>query len=178
MKAVRFHGRGGQGVVTAADLLAIAAFHDGKYSAAFPSFGSERRGAPVVAFCRVDSRPIRGRSQIYSPDYIIVQDATLMDVVNIFDGLKDEGKAIINTEKALKPKTKAEVRTINGTKIALEILGVPIVNTLMLGAFAASTGEISLVGLEKAIRGRFPEKLAKKNVAAAEAAYKMAGGKA
>jgi pyruvate ferredoxin oxidoreductase gamma subunit len=179
MIEIRFHGRGGQGAVTAADLMAMAAFYDGRYSLAFPSFGSERRGAPVAAFCKIDDRPIRGRSQIYRPDYVLVQDPSLLEVIDVFHGLKEGGKAIINTEKDL-PKTATApeaIHTFNGTKIALDILGVPIVNTLMLGAFAGITGEITLESLEKAIQKRFPEKLAKKNVQAAEKAYEMVGGK-
>jgi len=99
MKEIRIHGRGGQGSVTAAELLAVAAFEDGKYSQAFPAFGVERRGAPVMAFMRLDDKPIRLRSQIYEPDYVIVQDATLVDVVNVAAGAKPDGFIIINTEK-------------------------------------------------------------------------------
>lgn len=174
MKEIRFHGRGGQGVVTAAEILAIAAFYDGKYCQAFPFFGVERRGAPVTAFSRINDKFIRQRSQIYEPDYIVVQDATLLDTIDVADGLKADGKAIINTEKKkdqLNLTTKAEVYTINATKIALDILGVPIVNTAMLGVFGAVTEEVTLDSLRKAIKKRFPEKLAAKNVSAVEAAY-------
>jgi pyruvate ferredoxin oxidoreductase gamma subunit len=174
MLEIRFHGRGGQGAVTAAEILAIAAFYDGKYSQAFPFFGVERRGAPVTAFARIDDRFIRLRSQIYSPDYIVVQDPTLLEVVDVAEGLSDEGKAIINTEK--KPQeivldTKAEIYTINATKIALDVLGVPIVNTAMLGAFAAVSKVVTLDSLKKAVSKRFPEKLALKNQKAVEVAY-------
>jgi len=175
MKEIRFHGRGGQGAVTAAETLAVGAFLDGKYSQAFPFFGVERRGAPVTAFSRLSDDFIRLRSQIYEPDYIVVQDPTLIEVVDVAGGLKDSGKAIVNTEKSpeeLGLDTKAEIVTINATKIALDVLGLPIVNTAMLGVFAAATGEVTLGSLEKAIQRRFPEKLAKKNVAAIEAAYK------
>lgn len=180
MIEVRFHGRGGQGAVTAADILAIAAFHDGKYCQAFPVFGTERRGAPVAAFARIHDRFIRIRSQIYEPDYVVVQDASLLDVVNVADGLKKEGAIIINTEKnpeQLKLKTQAKVHTINATKIALDVLGVPIVNTTMLGGFAALTGVVTLSSLKKAIELRFSEKLAAKNIKAVEVAYNSAGGK-
>lgn len=174
IKEIRFHGRGGQGAVTAADILAIAAFNDGKYCQAFPVFGTERRGAPVAAFARIDDRFIRIRSQIYKPDYVVVQDASLMDVINVADGLKKDGAMVINTEK--KPEElglniEADVHTINATKIALETLGVPIVNTTMLGGFAALTGVVSLDSLKKAIERRFPAKLAAKNIKAVEVAY-------
>lgn len=177
IKEIRFHGRAGQGVVTAADILAMAAFYHGKCSQAFPFFGVERRGAPVTAFARISDEFIRVRSQIYEPDYIIVQDATLLDIINVADGLKESGKAIINTEKEpgdLSIDTKAEVHVVNATKIALEILGVPIVNTVMLGAFAAITREVSLDSLKKAIEKRFPAKLAGKNTKAVEVAYDAA----
>jgi pyruvate ferredoxin oxidoreductase gamma subunit len=175
MKEIRFHGRGGQGAVTAAEILAVAAFYDGRYSQAFPFFGVERRGAPVMAFARIDDKFIRLRSQIYEPDYIVVQDATLLEVIDVAHGLKERGMAIINTEKKpdeVELKTKAEIRTINATKIALDVLGVPIVNTAMLGAFSAMTEEVSLDSLKKAIEKRFPEKIAIKNIKAVELAYK------
>jgi len=176
---VRFHGRGGQGVVTAADILAMAAFFDGKECQSFPYFGVERRGAPVTAFVRIDSKPVRTRSQIYTPDYVVVQDPTLLEVTNVVEGLKEGGKVILNTEKSpgdIRLDTKAEVCTLDATRLALDILGAPIVNTTMLGIFAAATGEITLDGLKKAIEARFPEKLAVKNVKAVEEAYSKMGG--
>ena len=179
MKEIRLHGRGGQGAVTAAELLAVAAYYDGKYSQAFPFFGVERRGAPVAAFARIDEKPIRIRSQIYEPDYILVQDASLLDVVNVAEGLKLNGKIIINTEKSpaeIKPKLRlkneAKIFTINATKVALDVLGVPIVNTAMLGAFAGATKEVTLNSIKKAIEKRFPGKLAVKNIKAVEVAYR------
>ena len=175
MKEIRIHGRGGQGVVTAADLIAIAAFYDGNYSQAFPFFGTERRGAPVTAFARIDNKPIRVRCQIYEPDYVIVQDPTLLEVIDITKGLKEDGMIIINTEKSkeeLKLNIKASIKTINATKIALDCLGVPIVNTSMVGAFASATKEITFDSLKKALEKRFPKKLAEKNIKAAETAYK------
>ena len=174
MKEIRFHGRGGQGVVTAAEILAISAFLDRKYSQAFPFFGVERRGAPVTAFCRISDEFIRRRSQIYEPDYIVVQDATLLDIINVATGLKNGGEVIVNTEREvtkLKLNTKAKVHTINATKIALDVLGVPIVNTAMLGAFASVTKEVSLDSLKKAITKRFPQRLAVNNSKAVEIAY-------
>ena len=179
MKEIRFHGRGGQGAVTAAEILATAAFYDGKYCQAFPFFGVERRGAPVMAFARISDKFIRQRSQIYEPDYIVVQDATLLDTIDAAQGLKSDGKAIINTEKKkgeLNLKTDADVHIVNATKIALDVLGVPIVNTAMLGAFASISGEVTLDSLKKAVNKRFPEKLAAKNISAVEAAYDSSEG--
>lgn len=174
MIEVRFHGRGGQGVVTAADILAMSAFYDGKFCQSFPFFGVERRGAPVMAFSRIDDRPVRMRSQIYTPDYVVVQDPSLLEIIDVTSGLKDDGIVIINTEKSsdeLSVNTKAKVVTVDATKIALEILGVPIVNTSMLGIFAAASGQVTLDSLKKAINARFPERLAVKNVKAIETVY-------
>lgn len=174
MKEIRLHGRGGQGSVTAAELIAVAAFEDKRFSQAFPAFGVERRGAPVMAFARIADRPIRIRSQIYEPDYVVVQDVTLLDVVDVASGLKADGKIIINTDKPkenLKLNTKAEIITIDATKIAMEILGRPIVNTTMLGAFCGATKEVSLESLNKAISERFKGELGKKNLAAIKTAY-------
>ena len=108
MKEIRIHGRGGQGSVTAAELIAVAAFEDKKFSQAFPAFGVERRGAPVMAFARISDKPIRIRSQVYEPDYVVVQDVTLLDVVNVASGLKSDGKIIINTDR---PKEKLKLNT-------------------------------------------------------------------
>jgi pyruvate ferredoxin oxidoreductase gamma subunit len=174
VKEVRIHGRGGQGSVTAAELLAVAAFEDGKFSQAFPAFGVERRGAPVMAFARISDRPIRLRSQIYEPDYVVVQDVTLLDVVNVAGGLRPDGKIIINTDRpkdGLALDTEAEVMTIDATKIAMEILGRPIVNTTMIGAFCGASKEISLKSISKAISERFKGDLGKKNLLAIKTAY-------
>jgi len=174
LKEIRLHGRGGQGSVTAAELIAVAAFEDKRFSQAFPAFGVERRGAPVMAFARIADRPIRIRSQIYEPDYVIVQDVTLLDVVNVASGLKDDGKIIINTDKPkenLKLSTKAEVITIDATKIAMEVLGRPIVNTTMLGSFCGATKEVGLESLNTAISERFKGELGRKNLLAIKTAY-------
>lgn len=174
MKEIRLHGRGGQGSVTAAELIAVAAFEDKRFSQAFPAFGVERRGAPVMAFARIADRPIRIRSQIYEPDYVVVQDVTLLEVVDVASGLKADGKIIINTDRPkekLKLKTEAEVVTIDATRIAMEVLGRPIVNTTMLGAFCGATKEVSLESLNKAISERFKGDLGKKNLTAIKTAY-------
>ncbi|MFQ5888402.1 MAG: 2-oxoacid:acceptor oxidoreductase family protein, partial [Candidatus Hydrothermarchaeales archaeon] len=118
MKEIRFHGRGGQGVVTAADVLAIAAFYDKKFCQSFPAFGVERRGAPVMAFSRIDDKPIRRRNQIRSPDYVVVQDSTLLEVIDVSSGIKDGGTVIINTSKSLDKislKTPAAIQTVDAT---------------------------------------------------------------
>jgi pyruvate ferredoxin oxidoreductase gamma subunit len=174
LKEIRLHGRGGQGSVTAAELIAVAAFEDKRFSQAFPAFGVERRGAPVMAFARIADRPIRIRSQIYEPDYVVVQDVTLLEVVDVASGLKADGKIIINTDRpkeTLKLRTEAEVVTIDATRIAMEVLGRPIVNTTMLGAFCGATREVSLESLNKAISERFKGDLGKKNLAAIKTAY-------
>ena len=171
---VRLHGRGGQGVVTAAELLAVAAFTDGKVAQAFPSFGSERMGAPVESFVKIDDKPIRSRSQITSPDYVIVQDPTVISVVDVFRGLKNGGLVIVNTEKKpteLNLQTKAKVITVPATNIANEIMGRPIPNTALMGAFAGATNLIKIESIERCIKERFQGELGEKNAKAARAAY-------
>jgi pyruvate ferredoxin oxidoreductase gamma subunit len=176
LKEIRIHGRGGQGSVTAAELIAVAAFEDGKWSQAFPYFGTERRGAPVTAFARISDKKIRVRSQIYEPDYVIVQDPSLLSIVDVASGVKKDGLVIVNTEKPpgeLKLNTSAKVKTIDATTLAIQVIGVPIVNTALLGAFAGATGQIRLESVNKAIRGRFPGKVGEKNVEAVKKAYEM-----
>ncbi len=178
MKEIRWHGRGGQGAVTAAEVLAVAAFEDGKYSQAFPHFGVERRGAPVQAFTRIDDKFIRLREHVYTPDYVIVLEPTLLDAVNVAEGLKKGGIIIINTEmspKEVKEKLGVdnEVRCVDATKIALEEIGKPFVNMPMLGAFVKATGLVSLDSVKKAITERFKHKkgLVEKNIKAVERSY-------
>ncbi|AEH61846.1 pyruvate/ketoisovalerate oxidoreductase, gamma subunit [Methanosalsum zhilinae DSM 4017] len=176
MKEIRIHGRGGQGSVTAAELLAVAAFADGKYSQAFPAFGVERRGAPVQAFTRLSDRPIRLRSQVYQPDYVIVQDPTLIEVVDVANGIKDNGTIIINSEfepEQFSFSTGAKVMTVDATRIALDVIGRPIVNTILLGAFAAATGEIQPGSIADAVKQRFSGKIGEKNAEAIDRAYNM-----
>ena len=167
--------------MTAAELIAFAAFEGGVYAQAFPAFGVERRGAPVQAFVRFSDEKIRLRSQIYEPDYIIVQDSTLVGDVDVFKGMKAGGIAIVNTEKADFDSNVPEgvkVYIVDATTIALEELGVPITNTTLMGAFAAATGEIKLESLEHALRNRFSGSMADKNVNAAKRAYNLIGGAA
>ena len=175
MKELRIHGRGGQGSVTAAELIATAAFTAGVFSQAFPAFGVERRGSPVEAFVRFSDEKIRLRSQVYEPDYVIVQDSTLIRDVNVFSGMKDGGIVLINTEKKGEYNVPAGVKVIafDATKIAIEEIGLPITNTTLMGAFAAASGEITLEALKGAIEERFPGKLAATNFAAAKRAYEM-----
>jgi pyruvate ferredoxin oxidoreductase gamma subunit len=176
MIEIRLHGRGGQGAVTAAELLAVSAFDDGREAQAFPAFGVERRGAPVMAFCRIAEEPIRVRTQIYAPDYVIVQDPTLLDTVNVLAGMKPTGTVLINSEKPaaeLGLQTSARVITFPATQIAMEELGRPIMNTAILGAFAGLSGMISAEAIERSIRHRFRGELGDRNVKAAHRAYEL-----
>jgi pyruvate ferredoxin oxidoreductase gamma subunit len=176
MIEIRLHGRGGQGAVTAAELLAVSAFDDDREAQAFPAFGVERRGAPVMAFCRISEKPIRVRTQIYEPDYVIVQDSTLMDSVNVLAGLKPDGTVLINSEKSpeeLGLHTSARVVTIPASQIAQEEIGRPIMNTAILGAFAGISGAISFEAIERSIRHRFKGELGEKNIKAARRAYEL-----
>ena len=176
MIEIRIHGRGGQGNVAAAELLANAAFKDGKYAQAFPSFGAERIGAPVQAFVRIDHKPIRTREEVRQPGYLIVQDRYLIDTVPVLDGLKPDGLVIVNADTCpedLQLKTTATVATIPATEIALEIIGKPIPNAIMIGAFCSITGLVSLEAVQRAIREKFPGKVGENNVAALERAHEI-----
>jgi pyruvate ferredoxin oxidoreductase gamma subunit len=177
MFQVRIHGRGGQGVVTAAELLSIAAFREGRHAQAFPSFGSERTGAPVVAFCRVGDRPIRVREPILAPDALIVQDPTLLHQVDVFGGLRPGGRALINSTRTAEELGLGDladrVITVPASELARRYLGRPLPNAALLGAFAADSGLIALDSVTGAIRERFPARLADANVAAAEAAHAL-----
>jgi len=177
MIQIRIHGRGGQGVVTAAELIAIAAFKGGKQAQAFPSFGVERTGAPVESYARLDDKPIILREQIYRPNVLIIQDASLLDSVDVTNGADKKTIVIINTAKD-KPSLKinlpqANIHTIDATKIALEIIGKNIVNTVILGAFAKITGLVDLESLKQAIQEKFSghDELIAKNIKAIEKAY-------
>ncbi|MEW6622663.1 MAG: pyruvate ferredoxin oxidoreductase subunit gamma [Bacillota bacterium] len=176
MKEIRIHGRGGQGSVVTAELFAVAAFQSGKFSQAFPYLGGggERRGAPVQSFVRISDNPIRIRSKIYEPDYVIVKDATLMELIDVSQGIKPNGLILVNSEKPaaeLGFAPKIQVRTFPATRIAMETLGLPIMNTAIMGAFAAITGEFTIDSIVKAISEKFSEELAAKNIMAARKAY-------
>jgi pyruvate ferredoxin oxidoreductase gamma subunit len=180
MFQVRIHGRGGQGVVTAAEMLSIAAFLEGRHAQAFPSFGSERTGAPVVAFCRVDEREIRLREPVLEPDALIIQDPTLLHQVDVFGGLARDGYILINTSRSFEALGVAEfarslraerLSTVPATELALKHIGRPLPNAALLGGFAAVAGLISLDAVAAAIREKFPGAVGEGNVAAAAAAY-------
>ncbi len=179
---VRIHGRGGQGVVTAAEVLSVAAFREGRHAQAFPSFGSERTGAPVVAFCRISDHEIRAHEPIARPDALIIQDPTLLHQVDLFSGLPEAGFLLINSSHSLSElglgDLAARVRpelvvAVPATEIARETVGRPIANAVLLGGFAALTGVISLASVIAAIRDRFSGALAEGNVAGAERAYEF-----
>ncbi|HEY7206783.1 MAG TPA: 2-oxoacid:acceptor oxidoreductase family protein [Gaiellaceae bacterium] len=180
MFQVRIHGRGGQGVVTAAELLSVAAFEEGRHAQAFPTFGSERTGAPVVAFCRFDDRPIRSREPIVEPDALIVQDPTLLHQVDLFGGLGPDGFVLLNTtrrpselglEEIVGRLRSGRFVTVPATDLARTHLGRPLPNAALLGAFAALTGTISIDSVVLAIREKFPGPVGEANVAAAVAAH-------
>ena len=169
MIEIRIHGKGGQGAVTAAEILAIAAFHDGKFSQAFPSFGPERSGAPVESYCRVDDKFINLRTHVYEPNYLIILDDSLLLAVDVTKGLERDGIIVINSAE----KTKSDFKSFNidATKIALDILGKPIVNTAMLGAFAKATRLITMKSLEEALKEKFSGDLLEKNIQTVKKAY-------
>jgi 2-oxoacid:acceptor oxidoreductase gamma subunit (pyruvate/2-ketoisovalerate family) len=177
----RWHGRGGQGAWTASELLARTALDEGKYIQSFPEFGPERMGAPVTAFTRISTEPIRLHCAIYDPDVVIVLDNTLLKSVPVTSGLnRDDDVLIINSgeDPAVLRKnlgvTKGKVWTVPATEIALRILGAPITNTALLGVVAKSTGIVTLEGIEKTLKGRFRPDLAEKNFAVIQEAYKEA----
>lgn len=178
MTEVRFHGRGGQGAVVASEILATALFKEGKFVQAFPAFGVERRGAPVMAFLRFDSLPIRRRCQIYEPDHVVVLDPTLLLAVDVTAGLKPDGSILINSDSPPESFTALQkflVATVPAGEIAVaHNLGTrtnPIVNTAILGAFVRLTGFVSLETLLEAIAEKIPERQRERNQAAARAAY-------
>lgn len=183
MFQVRIHGRGGQGVVTGAELLSVAAFLEGRHSQAFPSFGSERMGAPVVAFCRISDKAIRLREPVMDPDALIIQDPTLLHQVDLFSGLSKSGFILINSAKTLEELALSEftdsyppdqILTIPATEIALQHIGRPLPNAALLGGFAALSGKIRIDSVLKAIAQRFQGKTGTDNQAAANAAFNFA----
>ncbi len=176
---IRWHGRGGQGAVTSAELLARAAISEGKYAQAFPSFGPERRGAPVLAFVRISvEEPIRIRSEIKQPDVVVVLDPGLLSITDVTAGLKDNGIVVVNTKKSAAQlreefSIEATLVTVDATSIAKETLGVPITNTTMVGAVLKATGVVELESLVKPLESRFG-RLAEKNIKAMKRAYEEA----
>jgi pyruvate ferredoxin oxidoreductase gamma subunit len=175
---VRWHGRGGQGAWTASELLARAAIAEGKHIQSFPEFGPERMGAPVTAFTRISTEPIRLHCAVYNPDVVAVLDPTLLKSVNVADGLSEEGgDIIVNTKDALPEirkqlgSGKGKLWTVPATEISIKILNMPITNTAMLGAVARVTGIVSLQTVEKMVKGRFRPDVAEKNFAVVKEAY-------
>ncbi len=180
MFQLRIHGRGGQGVVSAAEVLSVAAFSQGRHAQAFPSFGSERTGAPVVSFCRIDDKEIRLREPIMQPDALIIQDPTLLHQVNVFNGLTPDGYVLINTSRSFEQLGISEIArgrrperlcTVPATELALKHLGRPMPNVVLLGGFAALSGIIDLAALAEAVREKFPGKIGEDNIIAASAAF-------
>jgi pyruvate ferredoxin oxidoreductase gamma subunit len=185
MFEIRIHGRGGQGAVTGAELLSVAAFLDGLHAQAFPSFGSERSGAPVVAFCRIDDREIRVRDPIAHPDALIIQDPTLLHQVDVFGGLASDGYILINSTHGFEELGLAELAgrfrhermlTVPATELAREHLGRPVPNLVLLGGFAAFSGVVTLDSVAAAIRGKFSGEVAERNVVAASKAFEYVQG--
>jgi pyruvate ferredoxin oxidoreductase gamma subunit len=169
MIEIRFHGRGGQGAVTSAIILAKAVGKEGKHSQAFSAFGPERRGAPVRAFCRISSSPITLRSQVYTPDYVIVLDPSLLNLPEVSEGLKEDSEIIINTDKPV--NSPHSTHTYDATKLALGVLGKEIVNTAMLGVFAKATNLVRLESLLDALGEVFSGKVLESNRELVKKAY-------
>ncbi len=179
---VRWHGRGGQGIVTVSRLLAHAALLDGKHVQAFPEFGPERRGAPVTGYTRISDEPISIHSHIYNPNIVVIVDPTLLGKIDLTRGLVEDGTVVANTErgpdelrKSLKTE-KAKVYTVDAVRIALDVLGRPIYNTAMLGALTKAVPLATLESLDKAVKERFPGTVGEKNVAVIKRAYEEAKG--
>ncbi|HEY2970382.1 MAG TPA: 2-oxoacid:acceptor oxidoreductase family protein [Casimicrobiaceae bacterium] len=180
MFQVRIHGRGGQGVVSGAEMLSVAAFVEGRHAQAFPSFGSERMGAPVTAFCRIDDREIRLREPVLEPDALIIQDPTLLHQVDLFNGLAASGYVLLNSTRSLTDLGLVDLAgdargyrftLLPATELALKHVGRAVPNVPLLGAFAAATGQLQLDSVIAAIRAKFPSAIAEKNVAAARVAF-------
>jgi pyruvate ferredoxin oxidoreductase gamma subunit len=177
MLELRLHGRGGQGAVTSAELLALAAIAEGKYALAFPSFGPERRGAPVQAFVRTDDKPIRIRAEVRQPDAVVVLDPGLLSIVDVSSGLKEKGVVIVNTKRTPEEikslfGNRWSVATVDASAIAIKTIGVPIVNTTMLGAIVKVTGVVKISSLEEPLKHRFGER-AGRNLEACKKAFEM-----
>ncbi|MFH1655957.1 MAG: 2-oxoacid:acceptor oxidoreductase family protein [Candidatus Omnitrophota bacterium] len=176
MKEIKIYARAGQGAITTATILGQALFLKGKYAYAFPHFGAARMGAPMNAFVRVDDKPIRLRSQIYEPDYVIVVDSTLTRGFDCFAGFKPEGIALVNEREGIEPpkaKGKQRVFVVPANKIAQEVIGRPLGNTTLIGAFAAATGETDFDSVSKAIKERFEGKIADLNIEAAKRGFEF-----
>ncbi len=176
---LRIHGRGGQGSVAMAEMIAGAAFAEGKFAQAFPYLGGggERRGAPVQAYARISDEMIRLREKIEEPDLVIVQDPSIMDMVDVVAGLKDGGTLLVNAEEPLDlDRRNVKAFYVPATRIAIETIGRPIMNTALMGAFARITGLIGVEAVEQAVTERFPKEIAEKNILAVRKAFEEVGG--
>lgn len=182
MFQIRVHGRGGQGVVTATEMLSVAAFEEGRHAQAFPSFGSERTGAPVVAFCRISDKEIRLREPVVEPDAIIIQDPTLLHQIDVFAGLKPDGYVLLNSRHSfeelglddlIKGRNPARFCTLPATELGLKHVGRPIPNVPLIAGFAALSGTIKLDSVIKAINEKFAGTVATGNIAAATEAFDL-----
>ncbi|MEJ2717332.1 MAG: 2-oxoacid:acceptor oxidoreductase family protein [Deltaproteobacteria bacterium] len=181
MKEIRIHGRGGQGSLVLAQFMAIAALEDGKFGQAFPYLGGggERKGKAIEAFCRLSDRPIRVRCKVDEPDYVIVQDATIIGEAAVTEGLKGSGLVLVNTDRTIADlglDGAYRLATFSAEELARRILGRPIMNTALLGAFAAVTGELSLAAVLQAVRKKFPGELGEKNCQVVEESFKRLAG--
>jgi len=183
MFQIRIHGRGGQGVVTGAEMLSVAAFLEGRYAQAFPSFGSERMGAPVMAFCRIDDKEIRLREPVLAPDALIIQDPTLLHQVDLFNGVPARGLVLINSTRScdelglggfVRGVQRYRLYTVPATELAMKHVGRAVPNVPLLGAFAAISGVVALASVVSAIRTKFSGAVAEKNAAAATEAFEAA----
>ncbi|UNC91506.1 2-oxoacid:acceptor oxidoreductase family protein [Candidatus Contubernalis alkaliaceticus] len=173
VKEISIHARAGQGAITLAALLGTAVFLEGGYALVFPHFGAARMGAPMNSFVRISGQQIRVRSQVYEPDYIMVVDASLMRGFNVFQGMQEGGVAYINrqSQDGISVPHGVKVYDIPADELSLKIFNRPMGNTVLLGAFSAGTGEVSLDSLEKAVEDKFPEKIVQLNVEAFRAGY-------
>jgi pyruvate ferredoxin oxidoreductase gamma subunit len=183
MFQIRIHGRGGQGVVSAAEMMSVAAFIEGRQAQAFPSFGSERMGAPVMAFCRIDDKEIRLREPVLEPDALIIQDPTLLHQVDLFKGLRSTGYVLINSTRSFAELginefahgfRPSHLCAIAATELAMKHVGRSVPNVPLLASFAAITHQVNLDSVIAAIREKFPPPIAEKNIAAAKEAFALA----
>lgn len=172
--SIRWHGRGGQGTVTAAQIIATTAIDKGLYAQAFPEFGPERRGAPVRAYTRVSTKPIRHREPILRPDYLVILDSTLLRIPGTLDGVNEKTWVIINTSEKPELDINCRLVLVNATEIAIKTIGKPIVNTAIIGALLKVFDLIKIEDVVKSLSKFFKNKLYEVNRAAIEEAYKLA----
>jgi pyruvate ferredoxin oxidoreductase gamma subunit len=178
MKEIKVYARAGQGAITTAVILGSAYFKEGRYAYAFPHFGAARMGAPMNAFIRISENPIRVRCRVYEPDYVLVIDPTLMKMENVFEGIKEGGIVLVNTtEEKIPSPDGVKIYTLPGNDIAMEVMGRPLANTVLLGAYAAVTKEIKIESLKEAIKERFKGEVGEKNALCAERGFEYMSSK-